>query len=57
VGKILNKIADLEKPVHRKIHHDEFCYWLKPMYLFLLHPVCYFQRNNFCFVISQKLEK
>jgi hypothetical protein len=26
--------------VHRKIvHHDEFCYWLKLMYLFLLHPV------------------
>jgi hypothetical protein len=32
--------ADLEKMVHRKIvHHDEFCYWLKLMYLFLLHPV------------------
>jgi hypothetical protein len=38
--KLLNKIADLEKMVHRKIvHHDEFCYWLKLMYLFLLHPV------------------
>jgi hypothetical protein len=25
--------------VHKKIvHHDEFCYWLKLMYLFLLHP-------------------
>jgi hypothetical protein len=37
---MLNKIANLEKMVHRKIvHHDEFCYWLKLMYLFLLHPV------------------
>jgi hypothetical protein len=37
---MLNKIADLEKMVHRKIvHHDAFCYWLKIMYLFLLHPV------------------
>jgi hypothetical protein len=26
--------------IHRKIvHHDEFCYWLKLMYLFLLHPI------------------
>jgi hypothetical protein len=40
-GGMLTKIADLEKMVHRKIvHHDEFCYWLKLMYLFLLHPVC-----------------
>jgi hypothetical protein len=39
-GEILNKIADLEKMVHRKIvHHDEFSYWLKLMYLFLLQPV------------------
>jgi hypothetical protein len=43
---MLNKIADLEKMVHRKIvHHDEFCYWLKLMYLFLLHPVYFL--NNF----------
>jgi hypothetical protein len=35
---MLNKIADLEKMVHRKIvHHDEFRYWLKLIYL--LHPV------------------
>jgi hypothetical protein len=39
-GEMLNKIADLEKMVHREIvHHDEFSYWLKLMYLFLLHPV------------------
>jgi hypothetical protein len=44
-GKMLNKIADLEKMVHRKIvHHDEFCYWLKLMYLFLLHPVYNLQK-------------
>jgi hypothetical protein len=37
---MLKKIVDLEKMVHRKIvPHDEFCYWLKLMYLFLLHPV------------------
>jgi hypothetical protein len=25
--------------VHKKIvHHDEFCYWSKLMYLLLLHP-------------------
>jgi hypothetical protein len=40
-GKMLKKIADFEKVVHRKIvHHDEFCYRLKLMYLFLLHVVC-----------------
>jgi hypothetical protein len=40
-GEMLNKIADLEKMVHKKIvHHDEFCYWLKLMYLFLFHSVC-----------------
>jgi hypothetical protein len=39
-GKMLKKIADFEKVVHRKIvHHDEFCYRLKLMYLFLLHVV------------------
>jgi hypothetical protein len=28
------------KYLHRKIvHHDEFCYWLRLMYLFLLHSV------------------
>jgi hypothetical protein len=33
-------IADLEKMVIKKIvHHDEFYYWLKLMYLFLLHTV------------------
>jgi hypothetical protein len=37
---MFKKIADLEKVVHRKIvHHDEFCYRLKLMYLFLLHVV------------------
>jgi hypothetical protein len=37
---MLKKIADFEKVVHRKIvHHDEFCYRLKLMYLFLLHVV------------------
>jgi hypothetical protein len=46
---MLNKIADLEKIVHRKIvHHDEFCSWLKLMYLFLLHPVSSLGRAN-CF--------
>jgi hypothetical protein len=41
-GKMLKKIADFEKVVHRKIvHHDEFCYRLKLMYLFLLHVVYY----------------
>jgi hypothetical protein len=44
---MLNKIASLEKMVHRKlVRHDEFCYWLKLMYLFLLHPVYYFPLNN-----------
>jgi hypothetical protein len=39
-GEMLKKIADFEKVVHRKIvHHDEFCYRLKLMYLFLLHVV------------------
>jgi hypothetical protein len=44
---MLNKIPDLEKMEHRKIvHHDEFCYWLKLMYLFLLHPVCIANNNH-----------
>jgi hypothetical protein len=44
---MLNKIADLEKMVQRKIvHHDEFCYWLKLMYLFLLHPVYWVPQNS-----------
>jgi hypothetical protein len=38
---MFKKIADLEKVVYTKIvHRDEFCYWLKLMYLFLLHVVC-----------------
>jgi hypothetical protein len=45
-----NKIADLEKMIHRKIvHHDEFCYWLKLMYLFLLHPVYVLPQAMFSF--------
>jgi hypothetical protein len=33
-GKMFKKIADFENVVHRKIvHHDEFCYRLKLMYL------------------------
>jgi hypothetical protein len=38
---MLNKIADLEKMVHRKIvHHDEFCYWLKLMYVLISVTPC-----------------
>jgi hypothetical protein len=33
---MLNKNADLGKMVHRKIvHHDEFCNWLKLMYVLI----------------------
>jgi hypothetical protein len=39
-GEMLKKVADFEKVVHRKIvHHNEFCYRLKLIYLFLLHVV------------------
>jgi hypothetical protein len=45
VGKMLNKIADLEKPVHRKIHHDEFCLLVKINVLISLTP---------CMLLSEK---
>jgi hypothetical protein len=41
---MLNKNADLGKMVHRKIvHHDEFCNWLKLMYVLISVAPCIYE--------------
>jgi hypothetical protein len=58
-GGMLKKIADLEKMVHRIIvHHDEFYYWLKLMYILISVTPC-INRNmylDFCSLRSTKVK-
>jgi hypothetical protein len=45
---MLNKIADLEKIVHRKIvHHDEFCYLLVKINVLISVIPCMYRINRY----------
>jgi hypothetical protein len=45
---MLKKIADFEKSHRKIVHHDEFFYRLKLMYLFLLHVVYIYLQKYLC---------